>query len=94
MDGAACFRDELAEFASIEERPGGRRLTESRFGRPPLPGQLRTEPFSLRLTGAEREVVAAAAARAGARTAATWARLALTEAARNLLAEESAAPRP
>ena len=52
-----------------------------RMGRPPLPeGQARTIGFTVRITEAEQEVLATAAARAG-KPVAKWARAALIEAA-------------
>lgn len=85
MDGTARrFADELAQFASLaEELPAPR---APKTGRRPLPPELQTHPFSLRLTPAEREVVARAALRFGSTAPATWARGALLESARAILA--------
>ena len=83
-----AFRDELEEFARHREQLERLR---PRGGRPRLPPSLRTEPFSLRLTGEERRLVYAAARAAGDGEApATWARAALLEAARRLVDGESA----
>lgn len=78
-----AFRDELEEFARYRDETEFRRR---RGGRPKLPPALKTEPFSLRLTPAERDLVATAALVAGEGYAtATWARVALLDAARRVL---------
>lgn len=84
MDGTARrFTDELARFASLVEEPARPTI---KTGRRPLPPELQTHPFSLRLTPEERELVVVASRRMGSGAPATWARGALLEAARALLA--------
>ena len=79
-----AFRDELEEFARFRDEAEDRRR---RGGRPKLPPALKTEPFSLRLTPAERRMVETAALFSGDGAAtATWARLALIDQARRILA--------
>jgi hypothetical protein len=75
----------LAATSDVEARalPAG----ALRPGRRARPEHLRTDPFSLRLTREERQVVEAAAARSGIRVPATWARAALVEAARRIALE-------
>jgi hypothetical protein len=88
MDGTARrFTDELARFAELSEEPPA--APGAKTGRHPLPPELQTYPFSLRLTPGERELVVIASRRIGSPAPATWARRALLEAARALLAAEA-----
>lgn len=78
-----AFRDELEEFARYQDEADRSR---HRGGRPRLPPALRTEPFSVRLTPEERQLVTAAARTFRDDAApATWARAALLDAARRRL---------
>lgn len=81
---ARKFVDELAEFASLTEAAAP--TPKPQPTRRGLPPESLTYPFSLRLTPAEREVVVLASRVAGSTAPATWARGALIEAARAVLA--------
>lgn len=80
---ARKFVDELAAFASIAEATPPAPAPSTRRALPP---EQQTYPFSLRLTPAEREQVVLASRVAGSPAPATWARGALVEAARAVLA--------
>jgi hypothetical protein len=87
---ARKFIDELAEFASLTEAAAP--TPRPQAPRRGLPPESLTYPFSLRLTPAEREVVVLASRIAGSAAPATWARKALIEAARAVIAAHTRRP--